>query len=45
MLKLWESKRIGKQKTTTLSGSIDDWKQWFLEKNKKIYLQVVFIVK
>ncbi|MGL4086011.1 hypothetical protein ACSYT3_05660, partial [Escherichia coli] len=27
---------IGKQKTTTLSGSIDEWKQWFLEKDKDL---------
>jgi len=36
MLKLWESKRIGKQKYTTLNGSISEWKQWFLEKDKDL---------
>lgn len=36
LLKLWEAKRIGKQKKTILSGSIDEWKQWFLEKDKEL---------
>ena len=36
MLKLWESYRRGKEKHTTITGSLEEWQTWFLEKDKKI---------
>ncbi|EOW1885806.1 replication initiation protein [Enterococcus hirae] len=46
MLKLWESSRRGKEKYTTITGNLEEWQTWFLEKNKKIsagqfYQQVI----
>lgn len=39
LLKLWESKRMGNVDETKISGSLDDWKDWFFGKdeNKKKY--------
>lgn len=34
MLKLWESKRFNKSKFTTITGSLTDWQEWFLGKDK-----------
>ena len=36
MLKLWESHRRGKEKYTTITGTLEEWESWFLEKNKRI---------
>lgn len=36
LLKLWESKRMGNNNETTISGSIDEWKDWFMGDNKKL---------
>lgn len=36
MLKLWESYRRGKEKYTTITGSLEEWQSWFLEKNKRM---------
>lgn len=36
MLKLWESNRRGKEKYTTINGTLEEWESWFLEKNKRI---------
>lgn len=36
MLKLWEAKRRGLEKFTTITGSIDEWQEWFLGKDKKM---------
>lgn len=36
MLKLWESYRRGKEKHTTITGTLSDWQTWFLEKDKRI---------
>lgn len=36
MLKLWESKRHSKAKFTTISGSLTEWEEWFLGKDKKM---------
>lgn len=36
LLKLWESNRRGKEKHTTITGTLEDWQTWFLEKDKKI---------
>lgn len=35
-LKLWEANRRGNEKHTTISGSLDEWESWFLEKDKRI---------
>jgi len=35
-LKLWESNRRGREKHTTITGSLDEWESWFLEKGKHI---------
>ncbi len=35
MLKLWESYRRGKEKHTTITGSLEDWESWFLGKDKR----------
>jgi plasmid replication initiation protein len=45
-LKIWEAKRRGKEKYTTISGSIEEWQSWFLEKNRRLsagqfYQQVI----
>ncbi|EOW1950091.1 replication initiation protein [Enterococcus hirae] len=34
MLKLWESYRRGNKKHTTITGSLEEWQSWFLEKEK-----------
>lgn len=36
MLKLWESNRRGKEKHTTITGSLEEWESWFLGKEKRI---------
>lgn len=36
MLKLWESNRRGKEKHTTITGSLEEWQEWFLGKGKKL---------
>lgn len=36
MLKLWESYRRGKEKYTTITGSLEEWQSWFLEENKRM---------
>lgn len=36
MLKLWESKRRGKEKYTTLVGDLEQWQLWFLGKKKRV---------
>ena len=36
MLKLWESERRGKEKYTTITGSLEEWQEWFLVKDKVI---------
>lgn len=36
MLKLWESYRRGKEKHTTITGTLEDWESWFLGKDKRI---------
>lgn len=36
MLKLWEAKRRGKEKHTTIVGTLEEWQTWFLEKDKKM---------
>ncbi|ELA94062.1 replication initiation protein [Enterococcus faecium] len=46
LLKLWEAKRRGKEKHTTITGSLEEWQTWFLEKDKRIsagqfYQQVI----
>lgn len=35
LLKIWESKRMGKSTSTVISGSLDEWQDWFLGENKK----------
>ena len=34
LLKLWESKRLGSQSITKISGSLDEWEGWFLGSDK-----------
>lgn len=36
LLKLWEAKRRGKEKYTTITGTLEEWQTWFLEKDKKM---------
>lgn len=36
MLKLWESNRRGKEKHTTINGSLEEWQEWFLGKDKRM---------
>ena len=36
LLKLWESYRRGKEKYTTITGTLDDWQSWFLGKEKRL---------
>lgn len=36
LLKLWESNRFGKAKTTKISGSLEEWQEWFLGKDKTL---------
>lgn len=36
MLKLWESYRRGKEKYTTITGTLEDWESWFLGKDKRL---------
>jgi len=36
MLKIWESYRRGKEKHTTITGSLTDWESWFLGKDKNL---------
>lgn len=36
LLKLWESNRRGKEKHTTITGSLEEWESWFLGKEKRI---------
>ena len=35
LMKLWEAKRFGDQKVTTIQGSLDDWQDWFLGEEKR----------
>lgn len=35
LMKLWEAKRFGEQKVTTIQGSLDDWQDWFLGEEKR----------
>lgn len=46
MIKIWESNRRSKEKYTTITGSLEEWQTWFLEKEKRIspgqfYQQVI----
>lgn len=34
LLKLWEAKRRGKSKFTTVEGTLSEWEEWFLGKDK-----------
>jgi len=34
LLKLWESNRRGKEKHTTINGSLEEWQEWCLGKEK-----------
>lgn len=36
MLKLWEAQRRGKEKHTTITGSLEEWQEWFLGKDKQM---------
>lgn len=36
LLKLWESNRMGKEKQTTIIGSLEEWESWFLGKEKRM---------
>lgn len=36
MLKLWEAQRRGKEKHTTINGSLEEWQEWFLGKDKQM---------
>ena len=36
MLKLWESYRRGKEQHTTITGSLEEWQSWSLEKDKRM---------
>ena len=46
MLKLWESYRRGNEKYTTITGSLEEWESWFLEKKRRVpagrfYAQII----
>ena len=36
LLKLWEAKRIGNEVSTTITGSMEEWQEWFLGKDKRV---------
>lgn len=36
MLKLWEAHRRGKEKHTTIVGSLEEWQSWFLANDKRV---------
>ncbi|ELA93850.1 replication initiation protein [Enterococcus faecium] len=36
LLKLWEANRRGKEKHTTITGSLEEWQSWFLGKEKRM---------
>lgn len=36
LLKLWEAKRIGNEVSTTITGSMEEWQEWFLGKEKRV---------
>lgn len=36
LLKLWEAKRIGNEVSTTITGSMEEWQEWFLGKKKRL---------
>lgn len=36
LLKLWEAKRIGNEVSTTITGSMEEWQEWLLGKEKRL---------
>lgn len=36
LLKLWESNRYGKEKQTTITGTLEEWQTWFLGKDRRM---------
>lgn len=36
LLKLWETKRVGNEVSTTITGSMEEWQEWFLGKDKRV---------
>lgn len=35
LMKLWESRRYNGQRATTIQGTVDEWQDWFLGKEKR----------